>query len=575
MGSQLSEIPPPDSNIPPPDSDGFYHIDPIPPEMNQGHRYWPFKLSKRQHILNEIALVWNALTFFLLVFKFWISRRIPWSASKILMVCILWPDFLAVTNNLWFREIPAAVLGYYIGGFYACQVQGFIGGFWGCYSQGAVLTFTLDRYSAIVLQKSFTMEEAKKQGITMIFSSGIMAGLQMAFQSWAGVTPMGTWCTPSWSTGDWHGAVFSSIGVFAIAATALGIFYMYWRIYAEYTRASRNVVNMIQTNLMSEEHDIHRLKGLSATDVMESGTSASVATAQLQSGSEKVHLRGTPWSNDRSTALVPSAVTSESESEFLSESEHGGGEAAKIAQCGSTKGKARIAFPEESKTGQLKTESGHEITEQKRKHASPVGKDARPPERAARKALFKFKISDVSPFAHDASSRLTQLPTVLASRTSPISPSPSGLTSPSGSSSGHRSALLKSQSASLPFSPSVSGIRASTHGITSKTSIGTNKSGHGKARMRASAQRNAFRIAAQASIIVLSYYLCMLPTFVLIWQNLVTWRPVALWLDIAAHFGCIAYCFLNPLLFMSLNAQCRAAVREEIEAWREWLGGAT
>lgn len=144
---QLPATPP--AGTPPPDADGFYTLPEIPTEMTHGSIYLPYRLTPYQQAWNIFGFFQTLTAFLLSLFFLYIARRVPLTSAKVLVLCIIYLDLLSIGDTC-IRHATAWGFGYFPGGFYTCQVQGFINGIWGAGAQSAALAFTFERYLLIV-----------------------------------------------------------------------------------------------------------------------------------------------------------------------------------------------------------------------------------------------------------------------------------------------------------------------------------------------------------------------------------------------------------------------------------------
>ncbi|KAI8912983.1 hypothetical protein DFJ77DRAFT_466205 [Powellomyces hirtus] len=240
------EIPPP--GTPPPDANGFYLLETIPIDMMNGRIYLPYRLSDQQWRLNMIGFILCLSAFLCALLFLRIERRVALTTSKMLALSIVYGDIISVSWALS-RHTSALLVGHFAAGWFTCQVQGFIDGGWGIFAQSTFFLFTAERYISIVMRKDVTFRQigfAIGVAAMMALGSGLLPFVLMQN---AGVMPNGIWCTPPWTTGSWHGSLFSAMGVVAIGSVFIGIVWMYWQIYKAFTSSAKEARDALQSNL--------------------------------------------------------------------------------------------------------------------------------------------------------------------------------------------------------------------------------------------------------------------------------------------------------------------------------------
>ncbi|KAI9101722.1 hypothetical protein DFS34DRAFT_611202 [Phlyctochytrium arcticum] len=234
-----------------PDAEGYYHFEYPTLGMQQGWYYLPWKLTERQYRWNAVYAAITIVSFFLGIFFLFTARRLPWTASKYIVISLVMVDRFKQVVTFFFWHMPSLFYGHFWhGGQYTCQLIGFAAGAWGVAGQSFLFLFMMEQYLAIVHRFRATNHQARTVVLGTWGMSLSMASVQFIFGRMAGLSPSGLYCQPLWSNGgDWVGALIGVLGFGFLGLNVKGIIFMYWRIYVTFIAVRNKVEEAIEGTL--------------------------------------------------------------------------------------------------------------------------------------------------------------------------------------------------------------------------------------------------------------------------------------------------------------------------------------
>ncbi|KAJ3176032.1 hypothetical protein HDU87_005549 [Geranomyces variabilis] len=452
--------------------------------------------------------------------------------SKMLVMCIICGDLLSV-SWAFSRHVSAALFGYFAAGWWTCQIQGFIDGMWAIFAQVTFLALTTERYISIVLQRDVTMKQMRL-GVLVAGSGAIFAGIfPFALQQNAGVMPAAVWCSPAWTTS------MSTMAIVSIGSVFLGIAYMYWSIYITFVRTAREAHAAMQSELNFSTIPLPdkraRLVPQPHPDSMGSsggrrkgGDNELDHLDQCEAGDE---TRDTDGQMGRDSGMVSDSILPRAPDD---------------RDSGMASDSILPRAPDDSyfgyTDGKLYAECDDDDDYKEHSPQTPT-----PPPRAAstpNKGKSRVGPRIIATASATASSNI--LETMKSSSADPSITAAKYVQRPA-------STTVLNRSLNSRFDVLRGAFRRKVQ--------------HDH---MASTRRLAFTLARQAFLIVLAYYVCLLPLFVCVVYTVIS-GPVPPWADCTAYIAAVTYTALNPLLFMTLNKQFSKATRDEFASWREYF----
>ncbi|RKO92818.1 hypothetical protein BDK51DRAFT_41650 [Blyttiomyces helicus] len=552
--------PVPSSPVPlgvgPPDADGYYILPTIPQEMSYGNIYLPYKFTPSQQAENAIGFVLTVTAFSLGLLFLRVQRRVPYYPGKLFALFIICVDLISVANACFVEHLPGLVLGHRLAGWYVCQVQGFIDGAWGVAAQAGMFSFTLERYCAVVRGRPLTSRQTRALIAVSGVSALVLSAIPFAYSHWAAPMPSGIWCTPAWSTGDWRGKVISIEGGVSIVPVVVGIVVMYRAIYQTVSDSARGIREMgADSSAWPTTRKNTTDPGLSSTgwsqtkgiesdwsDIFDDGDS-SLALPPIISPSPiilSMPLNGTGsvTSRPRSLSVLSTPANGNGNSNTTPIPPLRSSQPRKLSMpTTTTTNLPRVQAPSQmSPTSPATSKSYPDLA---LFHYPPEndGTTPRAPPRSSSSRVLAAPAVPVSSTNHHAE----------LSKTLSLNPTHSRealLQSPRSATALHNASSLKSLRPAFP--------QTTTH------------------RRREADLSSA--VSFQAFVIVVIYYISIIPLLIDIFYNLITGHSVPVWWDLAAYYCAVTYTIMNPILFLTMNKQYRNAFSEERGEWARWLG---
>ncbi|KAI8819688.1 uncharacterized protein EV422DRAFT_598341, partial [Fimicolochytrium jonesii] len=546
--------PPPEFPLPPgvgpPDENGLYSINDIPLEMVRGEIYLPFRLTTEQHIFNWAGLILSCAALFASALFFWVQKRVALTAAKVFVLCIISVDFLAVSVGLFLRILPAAIMGYHPGGFVTCQIQSYFNSLWGVLAQIAFFSYTAERYISIVLRKEIPLKIAKKMALGMWVFAIMLAAMffqqPFALQVWGTPSSGGVYCLAPWATGTWKGAILATEAAMFVSSTGLGAFFMYLRVYRAYQEVLKEARNAINSKLMFTTHQTQQQE--TVEELQDSGD----LLAQLNEENK--------YMLDKSTNSGKQLQTSGSSTGVL-----------KTRMMSQT-----VVFPQSSNSLALDGDLNNiDVKGKETAHANPEISSL--PRMEITNGLVSYFVGFLQDEViaegsgvedEESSGARSEATDEERSRPEPSSSHEAGR---NGTAPRRTNDLGPSSPSSAKKKSRIGKVMFAVEGGESRFSMKrpAKKPVDKKKKYMKRHNEIAHALARQASIIVIVYYIGLLPEFVEFIYNLWTLQPPVAWADRFAFITAMLYTVLNPVLFLALNQQYKAALKDEIGEWKE------
>ncbi|RKO84323.1 hypothetical protein BDK51DRAFT_33042 [Blyttiomyces helicus] len=545
----------------PPDAEGYYTLPAIPQEMSYGHIYLPYKFTPAQQAENAVGFLLTVTAFFLGLLFLRVQRRVPFYPGKLFALFIIGVDLISVANACFLEHLPALILGHRLAGWYVCQVQGLIDGAWGVAAQAGMFCFTLERYCAVVRGRPLKSGQARVLIIMSAVSSVVLSAIPFAYSHWAAPMPSGIWCTPAWSTGDWRGMVISIEGGVSIAPVVFGIAFMYRAIYLKVSESTRVVREMgADSSAWATTRKNADEPGLGSTGWPQSKGIESNGSDKIDDGDLSLALPPIPTPSPIILTMPldgTGTATSRPRSPTVLSVPHNGNGDSTTTPIPSPR-PSRLPPRQLSMPSTTSKSTAHVLASSELSPTSPTTAKSYPDPDLSYSPPEKHSPKPRVP-PHSSSSRGGR---ILAALGVPVS------------STKNDRKLSKTISTLSPNSAhSHDAIPHAPRSVIAINSIKNPRSALPQTIIHRRREPDLpSAVSFQAFVIVVIYYVSILPLLAAISYNLVTRHSVPVWWDLLAYYCAVTYTVMNPILFLTLNPQYRTAFAEEKNEWARWLG---